>query len=249
MGSNMVEFFSNLDGLHEDIYKSPQFQDQIPPSFRCENKFDNVDMHFYSDKRQLLSYYAGIVHAMAELLCYVTIDIVIQPNDSPFGIHHVFHINTSQQRMSNNKCKMCIHQSSYSNKPSDLKIGVSTFCETFPFHVIMDRNLKIVQLGKSLMKVIAADIQTQGLHFETYFNIMRPKLDQITFSKLLSRVNFSFVLETKCGSKLQKVSKRCTMELCVNIYYKILYTGVTSPSHVYKRSTFISRNDLSPGCN
>jgi hypothetical protein len=66
MGSNMVEFFSNLDGLHEDICKSPQFQDQIPPSFRCENKFDNVDMHFYSDKRQLLSYYAGIVHAITK---------------------------------------------------------------------------------------------------------------------------------------------------------------------------------------
>jgi hypothetical protein len=83
---------------HSLTYCRPNRRRQVDRSiseFRCENKFDNVDMHFYSDKRQLLSYYAGIVHAIAELLCSVTIDIVIQPNDSPFGIHHVFHINTS----------------------------------------------------------------------------------------------------------------------------------------------------------
>ncbi|XP_071124790.1 guanylate cyclase soluble subunit alpha-1-like [Mytilus edulis] len=203
MGSNMVEFFSNLDGLHEEICKAPQFKNQTPPSFRCENKLDNVDMHFYSDKRRLLSYYAGIVQEIAELLCQVQIDIVIQPSESPSGIHHVFHINSSQ-RNSNNNCTICVNQSTYSSKPSDLKIGISTFCEACPFHVIVDRNLKIVQLGKSLMKVIASDIQTKGLNFETYFSITRPKLDQITFSALLSRVNFSFVLESKCGSKLQQ---------------------------------------------
>lgn len=205
MGSNMVEFFSNLDGLHEEICKSPKFLNQIPPSFRCENKMTNVDMHFYSDKRHLLAYYAGIVLAIAEYLCNVQIEIVVQPSESSVGIHHVFHLSSSQKRMSNSNCTVCVHQSAYSDKPSDLKIGVSTFCEACPFHVIIDRNLKIVQIGKSLMKVIASDIQTKGLNFDTYFSIVRPKLDQVTFSKLLSRVNFSFVLENKCGSKLQQV--------------------------------------------
>lgn len=208
MGSNMIEFFSNMDGLHDHIRTSPKFGNQVPPSFRCVYT-PSVTFHFYSDRRNMLDYYAGIVQAVAELMFTVEININIQPSDNLSSNHHIFHIKPVVPSLSKQHCSFSSFRSSFSDNPSDSKIGVSTFCMTFPFHVIFDRSLKISQLGNALMKMIAPEIAKRGLQFNTYFGVHSPQLEPLTFSKLLSRVNFNFVLGThsvhKAGSELSQV--------------------------------------------
>ncbi|OWF48958.1 guanylate cyclase soluble subunit alpha-2-like [Mizuhopecten yessoensis] len=197
MGSNMVEFFSNLDGLHDHIRTSPKFDSQVPPSFRCSHALKGcVDLHFYSDLRNLLGFYAGIVQSVARLMFSVDAEVSLQVSEKASKTHHVFNIKP-REYSNKNECTFSTFRASTSDNPSDLKIGVDTFCSTFPFHVIFDRDLKITQLGTALLKMIAPGFATKGQQFDTYFVIQSPKLEEMTFSKLLSRVNFSFVLETK----------------------------------------------------
>lgn len=205
MGSNMIEFFSNLDGLHDHMKASPIFGYQVPPSFRCVDS-PNVIFHFYSDRRHILHYYAGIVKAVANLLFNIFIDVKLQASENKASNHHLFHIKPSKNNQ-DRKCTLRNTRASYSNDPKDSKIGVSTFCETFPFHVVFDRRLKITQMGTALMKMFAADMVHNGLLLETYFKIIKPIFKEVSFSKLLSRVNFAFVLETK--SKTQVIYLFC----------------------------------------
>ncbi|KAK3100688.1 hypothetical protein FSP39_023818 [Pinctada imbricata] len=203
MGSNMVEFFSNLDGIHEHIRKSSKFNEQRPPSFRCESSPDKVDLHIYTERRYSLDYYAGIVISLTKMLFNVDISVEVQPSDSSTSPHHILHAATIKDNSSTacNQCNICSDQVTFSRLPSDLKIGVATICETFPFHFIIDKNLNISQLGSALLKVIAPEIKAFGTHFLTYFKIKRPIVEPVTFSALLSRVNFAFVMETKSLKK------------------------------------------------
>nr|KAG5690798.1 hypothetical protein BaRGS_015325 [Batillaria attramentaria] len=137
LGSNLMEFFSNLDGLHEHIRSSPRFQGQTPPSFRCDVETSPKDgsgsvlnIHYYSFRRDIL----------------------------PF------------------MCKLCFDQGSASKNPSDSKLSVRTFCSSFPFHVIFDRNLHVTQLGTALMKLVTAErvAAEGGLPLRCLFEVVRP---------------------------------------------------------------------------
>lgn len=217
MGSNMVEFLSNLDGFHEQIIQSSKFAGQTPPSFRCEKTEKTEIIHFHSDKTKFLEFYAGIVKGITKYMYYVDIAITAEESESAKSLHQKFHINASESKSNNsckNHCDICIHEEPFSTNPSDSMIGVETFCETFPFHVIVDRQLQITQLGVALLRLIAPLMSKQGDTFSTFFQIVRPKLEPITFNKLLSRVNFSFLLETslsKSGKASSQVSRNTYM--------------------------------------
>lgn len=72
----------------------------------------------------------------------------------------------------------------------------------------MNRNLEISQLGSALMKIVRSDADSKDLIFSRLFNVIRPEIKQLTFSALLSRVNFAFLLETKiCPSDIYSVHK------------------------------------------
>lgn len=210
LGSNMVEFFSNLDGFHYHILKSSKFNAQRPPSFRCESSPNNVTLHIYTERSMMLDYYAGIVSYVSNSMFNLNVKVTVHPNETNTSLHHIMNVETSTKTCAKKCtcCKICSHHSSYSNDPEDLRIGFDTFCETFPFHLIMNRNLEISQLGSALMKIVRSDADSKDLIFSRLFNVIRPEIKQLTFSALLSRVNFAFLLETKiCPSDIHSVHK------------------------------------------
>lgn len=198
----MVEFFSNLDGFHDHILKSSKFNAQRPPSFRCESSPNHVALHIYTERSRMLDYYAGIVKHVSNSMFNLDVQITVHPNETNTSLHHILKVQTAVKTCSKECtcCKICSHQSAYSEKPEDLQIGFDTFCETFPFHLIMNRNLEISQLGTALMKIVRSDEDSRELNFSKYFNVIRPEIKHLTFSALLSRVNFAFLLETKVRS-------------------------------------------------
>lgn len=228
LGSNMVEFFSNLDGFHYHILKSSKFNAQRPPSFRCESSPNNVTLHIYTERSLMLDYYAGIVSYVSNSMFNLNVKVTVHPNETNTSLHHIMNVETSIKTCAKKCtcCKICSHHSSYSNDPEDLRIGFDTFCETFPFHLIMNRDLEISQLGSALMKIVRSDADSKDLIFSRLFNVIRPEIKQLTFSALLSRVNFAFLLETKiCPSDIHSVHKvqlySCTHLQKVNFYGKL----------------------------
>ena len=200
MGSNILEFFSNLDGLQTYITSSEKFKSQVPPSSRCEYEQNIMTLHFYTDKRQLLEYYAGIVAGISRYLFHREAEVSVSCSNTPGSLHHIFSVKAEEDRTIP-ECQMCSKQETTSKLASDSKISTATFCKTFPFHFIIDKNLDIIQIGEALCKHVNMTKSSSKKKLAVHFEVIRPKIYPLTFSALLSHVNFTFNLRTKQTDK------------------------------------------------
>ncbi|KAK7475323.1 hypothetical protein BaRGS_00033470, partial [Batillaria attramentaria] len=221
LGSNLMEFFSNLDGLHEHIRSSPRFQGQTPPSFRCDVETSPKDgsgsvlnIHYYSFRRDILPFVGGTVEAVANMLFNTNVTLVVSPNRDRTSPHQMFFITTPPSNNNEQMCKLCFDQGSASKNPSDSKLSVRTFCSSFPFHVIFDRNLHVTQLGTALMKLVTAErvAAEGGLPLRCLFEVVRPMV-KMSFQAFLSRLNSSFTLRTKPMINADTKNGRFTQEM------------------------------------
>lgn len=203
MGSNMIEFFSNLDGLQTYISASEKFKSQIPPSSRCEYNHNRLIVHFYTSRSSMLEFYAGIVYGISRHLFARDATVSVTPSNTPGSLHHYFTVDAATDNTST-ACKICSPQESVSENPSDSKISTATFCKTFPFHFVLDKNLDIIQIGAALAKHVSLAGAKSDRQLTTYFEMVRPKIEPLTYSALLSHVNFMFTLRTKHCDRLGK---------------------------------------------
>ncbi|XP_075054921.1 guanylate cyclase soluble subunit alpha-2 [Mixophyes fleayi] len=79
-----------------------------------------------------------------------------------------------------------------SQVPSDLRISINTFCQAFPFHLMFDPNMLILQLGEGLRKLIKCEVH-KTLKFHDSFEIVSPKII-CTFEQVLLRLSTPFVI-------------------------------------------------------
>lgn len=49
-----------------------------------------------------------------------------------------------------------------SQRANDLKMGVTSFCKAFPWHLVLDKRLEFVQLGTGFMKLFGKCLQQFG---------------------------------------------------------------------------------------
>ncbi|XP_058443051.1 guanylate cyclase soluble subunit beta-1 isoform X2 [Malaya genurostris] len=83
-------------------------------------------------------------------------------------------------------------------------ISPTTFCKAFPFHLMFNRDLIIVQAGKSVSRVIPKISET-NCPLLTIFEAIRPHL-QLSFGNILAHINTIYVLKTKAG--VMSISER-----------------------------------------
>lgn len=58
-----------------------------------------------------------------------------------------------------------------SHRANDLKMGVTSFCKAFPWHLVLDKRLEFVQLGSGFMKLFGKCLQQFGkCNINCYFN-------------------------------------------------------------------------------
>ena len=208
MGSNMIEFFSNLDGLHDYICKSEKFKGQNLPSFRCEYSRNKLTLHLHTERRDLIEFYAGIVQGISRMLFNRDAAVGVNSSDNPNSSHHVLTVD-AQEDESVSHCKICTTQEAFSKLPSDNKIGVATFCKTFPFHLIFNSNFQITQMGAAIMKLACLErLGKRQVLLTSLFDIIRPRIHPVLYSGLLSRVNFTFLLRTKQQAKSSTMQVR-----------------------------------------
>uniref|UniRef100_A0A182NVG2 Guanylate cyclase soluble subunit beta-1 n=1 Tax=Anopheles dirus TaxID=7168 RepID=A0A182NVG2_9DIPT len=76
-------------------------------------------------------------------------------------------------------------------------ISPMTFCKIFPFHLMFNRNMHIVQAGRSVSRVIPR-IYEKNCPLLALFEAVRPHL-QLSFENILAHINTIYVLKTKSG--------------------------------------------------
>ncbi|XP_065076633.1 guanylate cyclase soluble subunit beta-1-like [Ochlerotatus camptorhynchus] len=88
-------------------------------------------------------------------------------------------------------------QADYQLVAKEPMISPTTFCKVFPFHLMFNRDLIVVQAGKSVSRVIPK-ISEQNCPLLTIFEAIRPHLE-LSFGNILAHINTIYVLKTKAG--------------------------------------------------
>lgn len=94
-----------------------------------------------------------------------------------------------------------------STNPRDLGISVSLFSRAFPWHFVLDRQLRIVQLGSSLLKLFSPSFiqnmknqqsASEGCKVTEFFEFVRPDLgSETSFETVFQRLNTPFLFRLK----------------------------------------------------
>lgn len=81
-------------------------------------------------------------------------------------------------------------------------VSPQIFCQVFPFHLMFDRQMRIVQAGKSVARVIPKTAE-QNCPLLDVLEPVRPHI-QLSFQTILAHISTIYVLKTKPGTMLQE---------------------------------------------
>lgn len=101
---------------------------------------------------------------------------------------------------------------------ADSKIDVDTFCKAFPFHIMINRELQILQLGSTFMRHIMPEVKNKGLKFSNYFELLQPRIE-LTFENLVANVNTRVVIKASILSK----GNGTVNDVCILDTWNVLY--------------------------
>ncbi|XP_051874564.1 guanylate cyclase soluble subunit beta-2-like [Pristis pectinata] len=95
--------------------------------------------------------------------------------------------------------------------PDKLWIEIRTFCNSFPFHIVFNQELRVKQAGTSIQKIVPG-LQTMDIQLDAYFTIVHP---EVTFkiSSIQKFINSPFLLRTKREMMPESWKHRPMLEL------------------------------------
>ncbi|XP_029458302.1 guanylate cyclase soluble subunit alpha-2 isoform X2 [Rhinatrema bivittatum] len=202
VGSTLHDFFNGFDALLEHIRTS--FGRQITlesPSFLCKELPDGTLMLHYFHPHHIVGFaMLGMIKAAGKKIYRLKVEVeqIINVNEK---------LCSNGSNPSNCNCltfliKECDNANitkalplKPSHSSSDLRISISTFCRAFPFHLMFDPNMSVLQLGEGLRKQIKCELY-KTLKFQDCFEIVSPKIS-CNFEQFLLRLSTPFVIRNK----------------------------------------------------
>ena len=197
LGRSLQDFLTNLDALHDHL--SIIYPQMDAPSFRCTGglKISEFLLHYYSDRPGLENIVMGIVKSVAreyyntEVEMKLLVQKGLESDHSIFSIREMaYHSQTIAEGLSETEAI-----NSFSDRQL---ISSETFCKAFPFHIIFDSKLRILQVGSSLSWVLP-NLKLKESQLDKYFALERPRM-KLWFETILSHINTIFVLRMIQGS-------------------------------------------------
>ena len=196
LGGTLRDFIRNLDALHDHL--GTVYPGMQAPSFRVSDRASDgaLILHYYSVRDGLEPIVIGIIKTVARRLLNTEVEMeIIKKKEFP-GDHAEFVIKEISCTIQKSKLQITPFEPSYlSHEP---KMSPATFCQAFPFHVLFDRNLRVLQAGSSVSRVVLEMENTNGTIAEI-FELVRPHLMEFSFESILAHINTVFVLRTRVG--------------------------------------------------
>lgn len=205
LGNTLNDILANLDivYLHLDSF----YPAMCPPSFRCSPLSNGSLLLEYRSvhKHKYCSFVVGLVKAMA--MDFFQLDVEVEDNSRDGDDYSIFIITDKTSVGLGNRKRASSFAADYSqfrasSNPKALSINMETFCELFPFHLILNRELDIVQ-GGSKIKTIANQQELgdtmknmTNVKLSDIFTVQKP-LIVLSFSAILSNINCLFMLRPK----------------------------------------------------
>ncbi|VVD02331.1 unnamed protein product [Leptidea sinapis] len=148
LGATPRDFLQNLDGLHDHL--GTLYPGMRSPSFRCTERPEDgaLVLHYYSDRPGLEHIVIGIVKTVTSKLHNTEVQVEILKTKEECDHVQFLITETSTGRVS--KPEMTEIET-LSIEP---KVSPATFCRVFPFHLMFDRDLNIIQAGRSVTRLL-----------------------------------------------------------------------------------------------
>ncbi|CAF4951925.1 unnamed protein product [Pieris macdunnoughi] len=189
LGATPRDFLQNLDGLHDHL--GTLYPGMRAPSFRCTERPEDgaLVLHYYSDRPGLEHIVIGIVKTVTSKLHNTEVQVEILKTKEECD--HVQYLITETSTGRGTAPEMTEIRT-LSKEP---KVSPATFCRVFPFHLMFDRELNIVQAGRSVTRLLPR-LNKPGCKITDVLETVRPHLE-MTFANVLAHINTVYVLKTK----------------------------------------------------
>uniref|UniRef100_A0A8C3H1P0 guanylate cyclase n=1 Tax=Corvus moneduloides TaxID=1196302 RepID=A0A8C3H1P0_CORMO len=200
VGGTLQDFFNGFDALLEHIRTSFGRQATLEsPSFLCKELPEGNLMLHYFHPHQIVGFaMTGMIKAAAKKIYRLEVEVEQVTNDklcsegtNPGNCSCLTFLIKEHENANTTKAL----PAGTSQSPLDLRISISTFCRAFPFHLMFDPNMLVLQLGEGLRKQLRCDTH-KTLKFQDCFDIVSPKISA-TFERVLLRLSTPFVIRTK----------------------------------------------------
>nr|CAD7570520.1 unnamed protein product [Timema californicum] len=192
LGATPRDFLQNLDALHDHL--GTLYPGMKAPSFRCTERPEDgaLVLHYYSDRPGLEHIVIGIVKTVASKLHDT--EVAVEIFKTKEECDHVQFLITELSGPGRVSHPEMAEIETLSLEP---KVSPATFCRVFPFHLMFDRKLKIVQTGSTVARVMPR-VTRPNCKVTDILDTVRPHLE-LTFENILSHINTVYVLKTKPG--------------------------------------------------
>lgn len=205
LGRTLQDFLTNLDALHDHL--SIIYPQMDAPSFRCTAGLKKSEflLHYYSDRPSLEHIVMGIVKSVAREYYHVELEMKVAVKKGEKSDHTIFSIREVAYHRASVVDKEDQDQTVKSFSDKQL-ISSETFCKAFPFHIIFDSSMTILQVGSSLSWVMP-NLQLKKDQLTKYFLLERPRM-KLSFENIVSHINTIFILRMTPSMNMSSGSSR-----------------------------------------
>uniref|UniRef100_A0A3Q1EYW2 guanylate cyclase n=1 Tax=Acanthochromis polyacanthus TaxID=80966 RepID=A0A3Q1EYW2_9TELE len=193
VGGNLQDFFNGFDAILEHIRTSTgRRASSESPSFQWERNGRGkvLLLHCFNPAPVVGLVMPGLITAVAKRIFHSEVEVEEVPPLTPLFTKRP--------------------PPSLSTNPSDLRIGLATFCRAFPFHLVLGPRMELLQLGEGLRRQTRIE-PLRSLSFRDCFEIVSPKMDP-SFQGILLRLASPFTIRTRPDTT-QTGTKEKVMEL------------------------------------
>lgn len=183
------------------------------PSVLClDRDLGLLTVYFFNPRPTTELFFPGVIKAAARLLYHTTVDVLMDPPTTKDNI-----LQSSPQP---SLLYTVVVKDATNLSPSPLRatsagtLPTSLFSTIFPFHLILDQDLVLVQIGHALRKRLTRkDGPRRSATFQEHFSIVSPQI-KCTFQGILTMLNTQFTIRIKHGAS----TTHTTGKVCEHIW-------------------------------
>ena len=181
-----------------------------PPSMRCTEPHEG-GLLFHFSRAQVCPLQCGIIKPATpdQYRIRAVVEPVGKHNSSvPVALTKETDWQNAMSRQRSASLVAHLSRFTASTRPHDLHLSVATFCSAFPFHLMFNRSLQIVQSGIALLRLLRS-CDVNSFMFADYFTVVAPDMT-FSFNAVLSCINAVFVITTNSDAlRLSPSNRRC----------------------------------------
>ncbi|XP_015250445.1 PREDICTED: guanylate cyclase soluble subunit alpha-3 [Cyprinodon variegatus] len=201
VGGALHDFLNSFNVLlkQSSVPPNPDKEDCVnEPSVLCLDKDpDLLTVYFFNPRPTTELFFPGVIKAAARLLYNTSVDVLKDPPNAKDSI-----LQSSPQP---SLLYTVVVKDAKTHSPSPLRatsagtLPTSLFSTIFPFHLILDQDLVLVQIGHGLRKRLCRkDGLRRPSNFQEHFSIISPQI-KCSFQGILTMLNAQFIIRIKQG--------------------------------------------------